>query len=44
MLELQAGEYEVEIECAGYLTQHRKISVQDNGVTLLNVELHEVPR
>jgi hypothetical protein len=44
MLELRAGEYEVEIECAGYLTQHRKISVQDNGVTLLNVELHEVPR
>jgi hypothetical protein len=44
MLELGAGEYEVEIECAGYLTQHRKISVQDNGVTLLNVELHEAPR
>jgi hypothetical protein len=44
MLELGAGEYEVEIECAGYLTQHRKISVQDNGVTLLNVDLHEAPR
>jgi hypothetical protein len=44
MLELRAGEYEVEIECAGYLTQRRKISVQDNGVTLLNVELHEAPR
>jgi hypothetical protein len=43
MLELRAGEYEVEIECAGYLTQRRKISVQDNGVTLLNVELHEAP-
>jgi hypothetical protein len=40
MLELRAGEYEVEIECAGYLTQRRKIIVQDNGVTLLNVELH----
>ena len=44
MLELHAGDYEVEIECAGYLTQRRKISVQDNGVTLLNVELHEAPR
>jgi hypothetical protein len=41
MLELRTGEYEVEIECAGYLTQRRKIIVQDNGVTLLNVELHE---
>jgi hypothetical protein len=40
MLELRTGEYEVEIECAGYLTQRRKIIVQDNGVTLLNVELH----
>jgi hypothetical protein len=43
MLELRAGDYEVQIECAGYLTQRRKISVQDNGVTLLNVELHEAP-
>ena len=44
VLELPAGEYQVEIECSGYLTQRRKISVQEDGVTLLNVELHEATR
>jgi hypothetical protein len=40
VVELRPGDYEVEIECSGYLTQRRKVTVQDNGVTLLNVELH----
>jgi hypothetical protein len=44
MLELPPGVYQVEIECGGYLPQRRKVSVQENGVTLLNVELHSVQR
>jgi hypothetical protein len=44
VLELEPGVYQVEIACDGYLTQRRKVTVQDNGVTVLNVELHEVPR
>jgi hypothetical protein len=39
MLELAPGSYQVEIECSGYRTQRRKVTVQQNGVTLLNVEL-----
>jgi hypothetical protein len=44
VLELRPGDYEVDIECGGYLTQRRKVSVQANGVTLLNVELHAEER
>lgn len=39
VLELPPGVYQIEIECAGYLTQRRKVRVQENGVTVLNVEL-----
>jgi hypothetical protein len=39
VLELAPGVYQVEIECDGYLTQRRRVRVQQNGVTLLNVEL-----
>jgi len=39
VLELAPGSYQVEIECSGYRTQRRKVTVQKNGVTLLNVEL-----
>ena len=39
VLELAPGNYQVEIECSGYRTQRRKVTVQNNGVTLLNVEL-----
>jgi hypothetical protein len=44
VLDLAPGEYEVQIECNGYLTQRRRVSVQDNGVTLLNVELRTPER
>ena len=44
VLELPPGVYQVEIECDGYLTQQRRVSVQENGVTVLNVELHAAPR
>lgn len=44
VLDLAPGVYQVEIACDGYLTQRRKVTVQDNGVTVLNVELHEVQR
>ena len=44
VLELPPGVYQVEIECGGYLTQQRRVSVQENGVTVLNVELHAAPR
>jgi hypothetical protein len=44
MLELPPGVYQVEIECRGYLPQRRRVTVQENGVTLLNVELHSVRR
>jgi hypothetical protein len=44
VLELRPGNYEVDIECDGYLTQRRRVSVQENGVTLLNVELHAAER
>jgi hypothetical protein len=39
VLELAPGSYQVEIECSGYRTQRRNVTVQKNGVTLLNVEL-----
>jgi hypothetical protein len=39
VLELAPGSYQVEIECTGYRTQRRNVTVQKNGVTLLNVEL-----
>jgi uncharacterized membrane protein len=39
VLELEPGSYQVEIECSGYRTQRRNVTVQKNGVTLLNVEL-----
>lgn len=39
VLELAPGSYRVEIECSGYRTQRRNVTVQKNGVTLLNVEL-----
>lgn len=39
VLELEPGSYQVQIECSGYRTQRRNVTVQKNGVTLLNVEL-----
>jgi hypothetical protein len=44
VLDLAPGVYQVEIACDGYLTQRRKVTVQDNGVTVLNVELREAQR
>lgn len=44
VLELEPGVYQVEIACDGYLTQRRKVTVQANGVTVLNVEMHEAQR
>jgi hypothetical protein len=42
VLELAPGSYQVEIECSGYRTQRRNVTVQKNGVTLLNVELRAI--
>lgn len=40
-IDVPPGEYDVDIEHAGYRAQKRKLTVENNGVTLLNVELHE---
>jgi hypothetical protein len=44
VLELAPGSYQVEIECSGYRTQRRRVTVQKNGVTVLNVELRALRR
>lgn len=33
------GRYEVVLEAAGHQTQNRRVTVEDNGVTVLNVDL-----
>ena len=33
------GKYEVTITAPGYETQHRRVEVEKNGVTLLNADL-----
>ena len=38
-VDVQPGRYRVTIEAPGYATQVRKVEVEDNGVTLLNVDL-----
>jgi hypothetical protein len=40
-LNLPPGQYKLSIEMAGYTGQHRTVSVETRGVTLLNVELRE---
>ena len=36
---LDEGDYQVFIEARGYAGQKRKVKVEDNGVTVLNVDL-----
>jgi hypothetical protein len=38
-IDVPPGAYEVEISARGYTTQTRRVQVEDNGVTLLNVDL-----
>jgi hypothetical protein len=38
-LELEPGAHEVEVAAEGYATQRRRVSVEQNGVTILNVDL-----
>lgn len=40
-LDLPGGDYEVTITQQGYKPQHRKVHVDQNGVTVLNAELFE---
>jgi uncharacterized membrane protein len=40
-VELPPGDYEVTITQQGFKPQHRKIHVDQNGVTVLNAELFE---
>jgi hypothetical protein len=40
-LDLPPGQYEVSVEIAGYAAQKRSVIVEQNGVTLLNIELRE---
>lgn len=40
-LDVPPGAYRVEIESAGYQSQNRNVRVEENGVTVLNVELRE---
>ena len=40
-LDLPPGEYEVTIEAAGVKPQTRKVKVEQNGVTILNVDLRK---
>ena len=36
---VEPGSYEVSVEAAGYKSQKRKVRVEENGVTVLNVDL-----
>ena len=38
-LDVAPGSYEVHVSASGYETQRRRIQVERNGVTLLNVDL-----
>jgi hypothetical protein len=38
-IDVPPGEYEVSIEASGYTTQRRKVKVEDQGVTVINVDL-----
>ena len=39
MVDVPPGAYEVQIVAAGYETQKRRVQVEENGVTLLNIDL-----
>jgi hypothetical protein len=42
-VEVEPGTYQVVIEAPGFEPQSRRVQVEENGVTLLNVDL-KVPR
>jgi hypothetical protein len=40
-IEIPPGQYQVRVEAKGFKTQTRNVTVQQNGVTVLNAELFE---
>ena len=42
-LDVTPGVHEVRISARGYTTQVRRVRVEENGVTLLNVDLKRAP-
>jgi hypothetical protein len=38
-IDLPPGSYTVRLRAFGYVSQNRRIAVEENGVTVLNVEL-----
>ena len=38
-IDLPPGEYEVSIEASGYRAQKRRVKIEQDGVTILNVDL-----
>jgi hypothetical protein len=42
-LDVAPGVHEVRISARGYTTQVRRVRVEDNGVTLLNIDLKKAP-
>ncbi len=39
-LDLEAGDYTVTIEARGYKSQERKVRMEENGVIIINADLH----
>ena len=42
-LDVTPGVHEVRISARGYTTQVRRVRVEENGVTLLNIDLKKAP-
>lgn len=42
-IDVPPGTYEVVVTATGYATQHRKMQVDENGVTILNADLRQGP-
>jgi hypothetical protein len=40
-IDLPTGSYEVSIQSSGYQTQHRRVTVEVNGVSIINADLHK---
>ena len=42
-LDVTPGVHEVRISARGYMTQVRRVRVEENGVTVLNIDLRKAP-
>ena len=42
-VDVTPGMHEVRISARGYMTQVRRVQVEENGVTLLNIDLKRAP-